>query len=329
MQILLGNQFLVMTVLVFVAVILLIESGYIFWQSRHGPEARRLHDRMQEAAGQKQRRTETRLLKERVGSEESMLERLARGAAWGRALDRMLLQAGLQWTVGRLLLMCIIAGAAMLVGISVAFPAAGVVALAAAAAASALPLAHVLRRRSIRLNALERQLPEALDLLVRGLRAGHALSSTLKMAGDELPEPIAGEFRTLHDEINFGVSLPQALSNMAERIPSTDVRYFVVSVLIQRESGGNLTEILGNLSYLIRERLKLLARVRVLSAEGRLSAWILVIMPFALGGLMTLMNYEFMSRLWTDPIGVTIIKVLLVLMCVGVLMLRKIVRIRV
>lgn len=328
MQIL-GNQYLAMIVLVFIAVILLIESGYMFWQSRHGPEARRLHDRMQEAAGQMQRRAEARLLKERVGSEESLLERIAQEAAWGRALDRMLLQAGLQWTVGRLLLMCIIAGAATLVALSVAFPSAGLVAVSAAVVAGALPLAHVLRCRSARLRALERQLPDALDLMVRGLRAGHALSSTLKMAGEELPEPIAGEFRMLHDEINFGVSLPQALSNMAERIPSTDVRYFVVSVLIQRESGGNLTEILGNLSHLIRERLKLLARVRVLSAEGRLSAWILVIMPFALAGIMTLLNYKFMSRLWLDPMGITIIKFMLGMMFVGVLMLRKIVRIHV
>ena len=131
---------------------------------------------------------------------------------------------------------------------------------------------------------IERQLPDALDLMTRALRAGHAFSSALKMAGEEMAEPIAGEFRTVHDEVNFGVSLEQALTHLSERVPLTDLRYFVVAVLIQRDSGGNLTEILGNLSQLIRERLKLLAKVKVLSSEGRMSAWILGLMPFFLAG---------------------------------------------
>ena len=136
----------------------------------------------------------------------------------------------------------------------------------------------------------------------------------LKMAGEEMAEPIAAEFRTVHDEVNFGVSLQQALTHLSERVPLTDLRYFVVAVLIQRESGGNLTEILGNLSRLIRERLKLMAKVRVLSSEGRMSAWILALMPFALAGVLNLMNPEFMSPLWTDPIGISMIKYLLVMM---------------
>jgi tight adherence protein B len=149
------------------------------------------------------------------------------------------------------------------------------------------------------------------------------------MIGEEMSEPIAGEFRMVSDEVGFGVSLQQALTNMSERVPLTDLRYFVVSVLIQRDSGGNLTEVLGNLSRLIRDRLKLLARVRVLSAEGRLSAWILGLMPLALVALLNAFNPEFMSPLWTDPIGITVVKYMLVLMVIGVLILRKIVKIRV
>jgi tight adherence protein B len=149
------------------------------------------------------------------------------------------------------------------------------------------------------------------------------------MIGDEMSEPIAGEFRMVADEVGFGVSLQQALTNMSERVPLTDLRYFVVSVLIQRDSGGNLTEVLGNLSRLIRDRLKLLARVRVLSAEGRLSAWILGLMPFALVALLNAFNPEFMSPLWTDPIGITAVKYMLGLMVIGAVILRKIVKIRV
>ncbi|MGN6702621.1 MAG: type II secretion system F family protein, partial [Burkholderiaceae bacterium] len=147
--------------------------------------------------------------------------------------------------------------------------------------------------------------------------------------GDQMAEPIAGELRIVHDEVTFGVSLQQALINLGERVPLTDMRYFIVSVLIQRESGGNLTEVLDKLSKLIRERLKLFARIRILSSEGRLSAWILGIMPFGLAAVIHFFNPVFMSLLWTDPLGVAITKTMLGVMVVGVVLIRRIVRIRV
>jgi tight adherence protein B len=183
-------------------------------------------------------------------------------------------------------------------------------------------------KRMKRLAKLERQLPDALDLITRALRAGHAFSSALKMAGEELAQPVAGELSTVHDEVNFGVSLEQALGHLSERVPLTDLRYFVVAVLIQRESGGNLTEILANLSRLIRERLKLMSKVKVLSSEGRMSAWILCLMPFFLAGVMNLVNPKFMGPLWTDPIGIAIVKYMLSLMLIGVLIMRRIIKIR-
>jgi tight adherence protein B len=125
------------------------------------------------------------------------------------------------------------------------------------------------------------------------------------------------------------VSLEQAMSNLTARVPVTDLRYFVVAVLIQRESGGNLTEVLNNLSRLIRQRLKLFWHVRVLSAEGRMSAWLLSLLPFAIGGLMTVFNPEFMAPLWNDPLGLSIVRGMLASMACGVLLLRKIIRIRV
>jgi tight adherence protein B len=131
-------------------------------------------------------------------------------------------------------------------------------------------------RRTIRrrLEKIEQQMPEALELMSRAMLAGHAFPSALKMVGDEMAEPAAGEFRIVFDEINYGISVPEALNNLAARVPSTDVSYFVISVLIQRETGGNLAELFGKLSALIRERLKLLGTVRVLAAEGKLSAQI-------------------------------------------------------
>jgi tight adherence protein B len=245
------------------------------------------------------------------------------------AMDRYIRQSGLQWTVGKLLLSAAaLAAVAWLVARSQSGLAL-VPALAAASVAASAPLLFVAWRRQGRLRTLQRQLPDALDLLTRALRAGHSFPSAVKMTGEEMPQPTAGEFRMVHDEVNFGTSVDLAFTHLGERVPLTDLRYFVVAVLVQRESGGNLAELLSNLSRLVRERLRLHARIRVLSSEGRLSAWVLALMPFALAGLMNIFNPSFMAVMWTDPIGITITQYLLVLMAVGIAVLVKIVKMRV
>jgi len=324
-----GNSFLVLLVLVFVAVLLLLEGAYLLWRARSGPEARKLQSRLQALAASRDRSPQTQLLKQRMVGELPALERALQSLPRVQGLDRAILQSGLNWTVSKLLLTCCVTAAVMGLLVVVAGGQPVLVAGAAALLFAVLPLLYLSHRRAQRLAKIERQLPEALDLMIRALRAGHAFSSSLKMTGEEMPEPIAGEFRTVHDEINFGVSLQQALSHLSERVPLTDLRYFVVAVLIQRESGGNLTEILANLSRLIRERLKLLGKVKVLSSEGRMSAWILALMPFFLAFVMHLANPDFMRPLWTDPLGIAIVKYLLVLMAFGVLVMRRIIRIRV
>ncbi|HYD97604.1 MAG TPA: type II secretion system F family protein [Noviherbaspirillum sp.] len=324
-----GNSFLIVSVLVFVAVTLLVESLYLMWKSYRRPEAGTIERRLQALGASHDNSRQTWLIKQRMLSDVPVLERWLLRVPSVHVLQKTVYQAGMNWTVSRLLLTCAALGGAVCMIVTSVAHRPFLVGLAAGAAASVLPLLYVQRKRRLRLVQIEQQLPEALDLIIRALRAGHAFSSSLQMAGEELPEPIASEFRTTHDEINFGVALQQALTNLSERVPVADLRYFVVSVLIQRESGGNLTEVLGNLRRLIRERLKLVAKVRVLSAEGRLSAWILGIMPFAMAGLLNLVNPAFMSRLWTDPIGIAIIEYMLTLMAVGVLILRKIIKIRV
>jgi tight adherence protein B len=176
---------------------------------------------------------------------------------------------------------------------------------------------------------LVQQLPDTLDFIGRALRAGHALPSALQMAGHEMVDPIAREFRITHDEINFGVSIQQALANLGARVPITDVGYFVVAVLVQREAGGNLSEILDNLSKLIRDRLKFYGKVRVLSTEGRMSAWVLCLLPFALAGLLELVNHDFISILWTDPIGIEMTYKVVGMMAIGALWSYRLVQIRV
>lgn len=323
-----SHAILIIVGLVFVAVLLLLEALHLVWKQYKSPEAKQLERRLRALSAADDRSTPTKLVKERVLSGMPTVQRALQSMPRAHQLDRFIVQAGLEWTVSGLLLSGVSLFMLGVFGTTLLRQSMGLAAIVGVVL-GALPWLYLQYRRRQRLGLMERQLPEALDLISRALRAGHAFSAGLQMAGEELAEPIAGEFRMVHDEINYGTSLQQALLNLGERVPVTDLRYFIVAVLIQRESGGNLTEMLTNLSRLIRERLKLHAKVRVLSAEGRLSAWILGLMPFAVAALLNLLNPEFMSALWTDPLGTSILQWLAVLMVVGVLMLYRIVRIRV
>jgi tight adherence protein B len=151
----------------------------------------------------------------------------------------------------------------------------------------------------------------------------------MQMVGEELPDPIASEFKFAYEEINYGVPMNEALHNLALRVPLTDLRYLVIAVLIQRESGGNLAEVLGNISRLIRSRLKLLAQVRVMSAEGRMSAWVLGVLPLGVMLLMVISNPAYVRLLWTDPIGIKLMWYAFGVAVFGVLWMRKLIRIRI
>jgi tight adherence protein B len=329
LQNIVGNAFLLISVLVFVAVLLLLEGAHLLWKSYKGPEAKKIEKRLQALSASSDHTPKAQLLKQGMLSEVPVIERYLLGMARAETLSRFLYQAGLDWTVSRLLLSCAALGSISCISLLYAAHQSLLLSAGVGAVFAATPLLYVGRKRAMRLERFEKQLPDALDLITRALRSGHAFSSALQMVGDEMAEPIAGEFRVVHDEVNFGVSLQQSLTNLSVRVPITDLRYFIVAVLIQRDSGGNLTEVLGNLSRLIRERLKLLSKVRILSSEGRLSAWILGLMPFGLAGAMYLVNPDFMKPLWNDPIGISIIQYMLVLMFFGILVLRRIIKIHV
>jgi tight adherence protein B len=176
---------------------------------------------------------------------------------------------------------------------------------------------------------MEAQLPDTLDLMARAMQAGHAFSSALLIVGSDGTQPIRGEFQSTFDEINFGISTAMALQHLTLRVASSDLRFFVVAVLIQLETGGNLTDILKSLAALIRDRQRIAGSVRVLSAEGRLSAWILGLLPFCIAALLSIINPEFISVLWTDPMGVMMLQVSLGLMLVGVWWMWRMVRVEI
>jgi tight adherence protein B len=192
-----------------------------------------------------------------------------------------------------------------------------------------VPYLYLLRRKSKRIRQFQAQLPEALDMLARALRAGHALSGGLKLAAEEFPAPLGQEFQQTVDEINFGVSVPQALTHMALRVDFPDLKFFVVSVILQRETGGNLAEIMETLANLIRERFKLHGKIRVLSAEGRLSAAILVGLPIVMFLFLQWRSPEYIGLLITEPAGRVMLAGAVALLLMGLVMLKKMVAIKV
>jgi tight adherence protein B len=189
----------------------------------------------------------------------------------------------------------------------------------------AIPYIFVRFKRAKRLRKFEDQFPEAIDLVARALRAGHALPTGLGMVADELSAPVGTEFRILFDEQNFGLTLPDALRNFAGRIPVLDARFFVTAVLTQREAGGNLAEVLDNLGAVIRDRFKVKRQVQVLSAHGRITGWVLGMLPPALAVATFILNPNHLGSLMNDPLGQRMIMVAIFLQIAGVLTIRKLV----
>jgi tight adherence protein B len=192
---------------------------------------------------------------------------------------------------------------------------------------AALPYLYVGRRRKKRIEKFEEQFPEAIDLIARALRAGHGLATGLGMVADELKAPVGTEFRILFDEQNFGLSVPEAMRNFARRVPVLDARFFVTAVLTQRETGGNLAEVLDNLGTVIRERFKIKRQVRVLSAHGRITGWVLTMLPPALALATLIVNPNHLGSLLHDPLGQKLIMAGVILQIMGTLIIRKLVNV--
>jgi tight adherence protein B len=319
--------FVLFVLLLFVAIMLLVWGVYVGWQAHRSPEAERIARRLRGVIGGEARQSDVTIVKQRRFSDDAELDTLLRRLPGTYRLDRMLQQAGSQQLVAALVAFCLIGFVlGLLLALWLHMPWLGV--LVAACGGAALPLLRLARARATRMARFERQLPEALDMMSRAMRAGHAFPTALKLVADEVSAPLGEEFKAAFDEVNFGVAMADALANLAQRVPSMDLQYFVVAVLIQRESGGNLTELLSSIANIIRDRHKLAGQVRVLSAEGRISAWVLCLLPFGAGGMMYLANPETMGVLWTDPGGRKMLYTALGMMLFGVLAIRKIVRIR-
>jgi tight adherence protein B len=291
---------------------------------------RKLNTRLEEVTATDAAETQdaANLVKTRHGGPLPALDRLAGGTARGSALAAWIEQSGVKVSISALLLMAL--GGAVLFGLIVAGAMRMQVGwLIGGGVGFALPFMVLKVKRKRRMAAFEEAFPEALDLVARALKAGHAFATGLKMVADEMADPVGIEFRKTFDEQNFGLPLKDALANLTVRMPSLDVRFFSTAVLIQRETGGNLSEILENLAHVVRERFKILRQVRVYTAHGRMTGYVLLALPAFLAVALAFINPEHMQLLFRERLGHMLLGVTVVMQTIGYFWIKQVVKIEV
>jgi tight adherence protein B len=239
-------------------------------------------------------------------------------------LQNLLQQAGLPWTVGRLMLTSAVCAGVVFAGLNL-LTGTILTSMVLALLAGTLPYLYVRHVATKRLRRFEELFPEAISLIIRALRAGHAFTTGLAMVAEEMADPVGPEFRLVYDHQNFGMPVEDALATFARRMPLLDVRFFVTAVLTQREAGGNLAEILENLASVIRDRFKVKRQVRVITAHARITGGLLAGLPPVAAAFLLVVAPGHMKVLWTDPLGIRLVVIAIVLQIVGALLIRKIV----
>src|SRR3984957_4912797 len=322
-----------MGLLVFALTFLIVIVIFLgIWMTFGGDTKQEVVRRRMEAVRKAERRGDVsmglKLARDEMLSSVPAVHRLMMHWSWSMRLQERISQAGLTMKAGKLILICgcLFLGTTVIVGLfAPMFP----VGLLIGICIGLAPYGVVMYLRQKRLRAFEERFPEALDLLGRAVRAGHAFTTGLEMIAKESPDPIASEFRTTFEEQNFGLPLRDALLNMTERIPSIDVRFFVTALLIQKETGGNLAEILDGLARVIRDRFRIYREVRVRTAQGRLTAAILIALPVAMMLFLMTMNPYYLGVLFHDPRGVLALTIAGIVQVIGSLVIWKIIHIEV
>ncbi|HLK64061.1 MAG TPA: type II secretion system F family protein [Bryobacteraceae bacterium] len=314
-------------IVVFVLILFAVTVGLKFLDARRKTQ---MVGMLQTAAGESVV-TVTNLLKEIEPDKPTGFKQIVASLHFSKHAQEQITQAGLTWSANRLISMMAILGAAgFFLGLIIPGAASGpLTALGLAASLGSLPYVFVRRKRKKRLDTLEEQLPEALDFLARSMRAGHAFTISLEMIGEEVRDPLGQEFRALFNEQNLGAALETAMANFAMRVPLLDVRFFTSSVMLQKQTGGNLAEILQRLAYVIRERFKLKGQVKAASAHGKLTAGILTVLPVVtmLGLLIVAPGY--LQGMAEDPDGKKMIGGAIVAQIIGNICIKKIINIKV
>jgi len=322
-----------MQLLIAIVVFVVVAAGAFVIGSlvdQRNARARLIRDRLAtvQKAPERDPAEELALLRDEQLSKIPALDTLLRRSERVAAIQNALTQAGMRFRAGNFLLLCLLCGA--VAGLAAIFwsknPAIGWAGLIVGAF---LPYSFVSYRRQKRFERFEELFPEAIDTLARAVRAGHAFTTALEMISNEVAEPLSSEFRKLFEEQKFGMPVRDALMNLTERVPLVDVKFFVTAVMLQRETGGNLAEILDNLSYVIRERFKIQRQVRVHTAQGRLTMAMLMAMPPVVVAILFLFSPEFVKPLFNDPIGHALLVASVALQTIGYFVIRRIIKITV
>lgn len=322
-------------IIIFIAVALAAFAAGSLLDQRSA-RARLIRERLANADKAVQSNTgeELALLRDEMLSRIPAFDTLLRRSAKVSNLQTMLEQADLGIRAGNILILCMVSamvggGMALLLTSGMPGRQSSLFVFMGIVMGGLMPYSYASYMRGRRFRKFEELFPEAIDTLTRAVRAGHAFTTALELIANELSEPIASEFRKLFEEQKFGLPVRDALLNLTERVPLVDVKFFVTAVMLQRETGGNLAEILDNLSYMIRERFKIMRQVRVYTAQGRLTMMLLMGMPPIIVACMLVMNPDFIRPLFADPIGHTLIVAGITLQTIGYFVIRKIIRIQV
>jgi tight adherence protein B len=260
--------------------------------------------------------------------QSTAVEDIARVLPWSQTSTRLIKQAGKQWSFGSVSMFSLAAGAAAY-GLASLADASTLISVALFFGVASAPYIYLYILREVRFSKFSDLLPEAVDLMSRGLRAGHSIQAVLEMVGDEIADPVGIEFRALHKEQTLGLPIRDAMMGLVDRVPLDDMRFLATAILLQKESGGNLAQILDKTSAVIRERARLRGQLRIYTAQGRITGWILGGAPFFMFVLINLANHNYEKALFSDPFGLKLVYVGLGLMVVGILVIRKIIDIKV
>jgi tight adherence protein B len=309
--------------------VLLASFAAVMFVTRPTVEEKRVRQRLDDiAVGKVEGLDEPDLLRQISYSDVAFLDNLFRQVGFTRRLRSTIAQANSSWTVGRLIATTLLIFAVSAWLATVLVPSA-ILGLVLAAGLAALPYISIVVQRRRRFRKFEETLPDAIDLMSRGLRAGHSVSAAIEMVSQEVADPTGSEFRKTFEQQNFGLPFREALEDLARRVPLPDLQFMVTAILVQKETGGNLAEILDKTGNVIRERARLKGQLQVYTAQGRLTSWILGLLPFIMFVLLSLVNPNYTRVLIEDPLGQKLVMVGMAMMLLGFYVIRRIVDIKV
>jgi len=321
-------EYLLAGIAIFLITVTIVELLSYAYRNSQVAKRTRIRERLRKYVFIENEGPETDIVKKRILSDIPWFNSILSHTPFFLRLDRLIAQANAKSRTGFYILLMLMLGT---VGFSAvhAFTRNVMMSLVVGVTLAPIPILFLLDMKKKRIERFKKQLPDGLDLIARALRAGHSFTGALKLAAEEFDDPLGPEFEETLNEINFGVSVPMALKNLADRFDFEEIQYFVTGVTLQRETGGNLAELVEALARLIRERFVFEGKVRVLTAECRLSSVILVVLPFLIAGYILLTNPNFLTPLLTEPVGHLMIVSAIVMMTIGIIVLKRMVHVKV